>query len=142
MRNRRQFIKSIAAGMAVCGAIGDAAAQTRREVLVGGKRVKVVDIHAHATFPEGADLVKDGPLARFARGRALGPDRIQELDKRGIDVQVIEVNTFWWYEANRDLATKIVQAHDEGLAKWCTAHKARFVAFTSPALQFPDLAVE
>jgi aminocarboxymuconate-semialdehyde decarboxylase len=143
MRNRREFLKSIAAGVAVCGATGDVAAQTRREVRVGGRRVKVVDIHAHATFPEVADLIKDGPLARFGRAaRALGPDRIQELDKRGIDVQVVEVNTFWWYEANRDLATKIVQTHDEGLAKWCAAHKDRFVAFTSPALQFPDLAVE
>src|SRR5690349_9898942 len=104
MRNRREFIRSMAAGMAVCGALGDAAAQTRREVRVGGKRVKVIDIHAHATFPEVAGVIKDGPLMRFARtARALGPDRIQELDKRGIDIQVVEVNTFWWYEADRDL---------------------------------------
>jgi aminocarboxymuconate-semialdehyde decarboxylase len=64
------------------------------------------------------------------------------LDKRGIDIQIVEVNTFWWYTADRDLAAKIVQVHDEGLAKWCAAHADRFVAFTSPALQFPDLAVE
>ena len=158
MRNRREFINVLAGGLAG-GAVGalvggaavpDAAAQTpqsgagaRREVRVGGKRVKVVDIHAHATFPEVADVIKDGPLARFARGaRALGPDRVQELDKRGIDVQVVEVNTFWWYQADRDLATKIVETHDAGLAKWCAAHADRFVAFTSPALQFPELAAE
>ncbi|HEY7336832.1 MAG TPA: amidohydrolase family protein, partial [Bryobacteraceae bacterium] len=143
MRNRRQFIQGLAAGMAACGVLRDARAQVRREVRVGGKRVKVVDIHAHATFPEVADVIKEGPLMRFARtARALGPDRIQELDKRGIDIQVVEVNTFWWYDADRDLASKIVQTHDEGLAKWCAAHQDRFIAFTSPALQFPDLAVE
>src|SRR5580692_9605686 len=133
MRNRREFIKGLGVAGALVrgGALVDAAAQTtksgpvtRREVRVGGKRVKVVDVHAHATFAEIADVVKDGPLAKFARNgvRPLGPDRIQELDKRGIDVQAIDVNVFWWYQADRDLAAKIVQTHDEGLTKWCAAH--------------------
>ena len=153
MRNRREFFKGIAraAGALGGGALVNLGAQTprsgapggRREVRVGGKRVKVVDIHAHATFPEVGDVIKDGPLARFARGaRALGQDRIQELDKRGIDVQVVEVNTFWWYQADRDLATKIVETHDAGLSKWVAAHSDRFVAFSSPALQFPELAAD
>jgi aminocarboxymuconate-semialdehyde decarboxylase len=147
MRNRREFIGGLAGGLAGVlvggGALVDA--QTpRREVRVAGKRVKVVDVHGHANIAEVADLVKTGPLARFARagGRVLGPDRIQELDKRGIDVQVLDVNIFWWYQADRDLAAKIVQTQDEGLSKWCAAHADRFVAFTSPALQFPDLAAE
>src|SRR5712692_1186133 len=110
MRNRREFIKALA-GAAAGASV--APAQTRREVRVGGKRVKVVDVHAHAVFPEVADVVKDGPLARFARGgRALGQDRIQELDKRGIDIQAVECNIFWWYQADRDLATKIVETQD------------------------------
>lgn len=140
MPNRREFLQSVGGALLAAGAVS--AQGTRREVRVGGKRVKVVDIHAHANFPEVADVIKDGPLKRFARGKPLGPDRIQDLDKRGIDVQVVDVNTFWWYQADRDLAAKIVQVHDEGLAKWCEAHADRFVAFTSPALQFPDLAVE
>lgn len=146
MRNRRQFIQGLAGGIAAASLGAQTrrggGAGTRREVRVGGKRVKVVDIHAHANFPEVADVIKGGPLAQFVRGRPLGPDRIQELDKRGIDVQVVEVNTFWWYEADRDLAAKIVETHDNGLARWCEAHADRFIAFTSPALQFPDLAVE
>lgn len=140
MPNRREFLQTAGGALLAAGAVS--AQGARRKVRVGGKRVKVVDIHAHANFPEVAEVIKDGPLKRFARGRPLGPDRIQELDKRGIDVQVIDVNTFWWYQADRDLAAKIVQVHDEGLAKWCEAHADRFVAFTSPALQFPDLAVE
>ena len=31
---------------------------------------------------------------------------------------------------------------DQGIAEWCKAHPQRFVALTSPALQFPDLAAE
>jgi aminocarboxymuconate-semialdehyde decarboxylase len=152
MRNRREFIKGLglAGAVAAGGALVDVAAQTpksggsatRREVKVGGKRVKVVDVHAHAIFPEVADLLKDTPLSRFGRGKPLGPDRIQEMDKRGIDVQALDVNTFWWYPADRDLATKIVETHDQGLVKWCAAHPDRFVALHSPALQFPELAAE
>ncbi|HUA17182.1 MAG TPA: amidohydrolase family protein [Bryobacteraceae bacterium] len=147
-RNRREFLRNLAAGAMVGAAFRNASAQepggaaARREVRVGGKRVKVVDVHAHANFPEVADVVKDGPLARFARGRPLGPDRLRELDKRGIDVQALSVNVYWWYEADRDLAAKIIQTHDEGLAKWCAAHPDRFVGLSSPALQFPDLAAE
>jgi aminocarboxymuconate-semialdehyde decarboxylase len=152
MRNRREFIKNVAgaaAGAYLAGRGLAIAAQSpqagspapRREVRVAGKRVRVVDVHAHTTFPEVAAVVKGTPLERNAQGaRALGPDRIQEMDKRGIDVQALDVNTFWWYAADRDLATKIVQVHDEGLAKLCKEHPDRFVAFTSPALQFPDLA--
>jgi aminocarboxymuconate-semialdehyde decarboxylase len=149
MLNRRRFIQQtshfVGAALAGYSTLGKGAAQTpRREVRVGGKRVKVVDVHAHAVFPEVAELLKDGPLARAARGggRALGPDRIQEMDKRGIDVQAVDVNTFWWYSADRDLAAKIVDTHNAGLAKWCEAHSDRFVALTSPALQFPDLAAQ
>ena len=156
MRNRREFFQGLAGGAAGVliggGAFTDAAAQTaqsgapvaRREVRVGTRRVKVVDVHAHANFAEVADVIKDGPLARFARagGRPLGRDRIQEMDKRGIDVQAVDVNTFWWYQADRDLATKIVETHDAGLSKWCATYPDRFVALTSPALQFPSLAAE
>ena len=169
MGNRREFIKTVAsatAGMLITGrGLMDAGAQAaqgrggrggqgqptadsgpvvRREVRVGSKKVKVIDVHAHATFPEVADVVKGTALARNAQGggRALGQDRINELDKRGIDIQVLDINAFWWYAADRDLATKIVDVHDKGLAAWVNAHHDRFAALTSPALQFPDLAAQ
>jgi aminocarboxymuconate-semialdehyde decarboxylase len=155
MANRREFLKTVAgatAGMLVAdrALLGgmpqapEASASTKREVRVGGRRVKVIDVHAHATIPEVADVVKGTPLARAAQagGRGLGPDRLKEMDRRGIDVQALSINTYWWYAADRDLATKIVQVQDEGLSKWCSAHADRFVSFTSPALQFPDLAAE
>ena len=41
---------------------------------------------------------------------------------------------------NASLAGRIVQAQNEGLAKWVSAHPDRFVALASVALQHPDLA--
>lgn len=168
MPNRRDFIRGVAgvtAGMLAAGrGLLDAMAQPRqdrgqgrgqgqaeasdasvvhRDVRVGGKRVKVIDVHAHATIPEIAEVVKGTPLERYAQGgRALGPDRIRELDKRGIDIQVLDINAFWWYAADRDLAAKIVDVHDRGLAAWCNSNHDRFLALTSPTLQFPDLAAQ
>src|SRR6266436_6083664 len=128
MPNRRDFIRSVAGTTVGVLATGrgflDAAQPvqgrgqgqprqsadapvTHRDVRLGGKRVKVIDVHAHATIPEVADVVKGTPLARYAQGgRALGPERIQELDKRGIDIQVLDINTFWWYAADPDLAAQ------------------------------------
>ena len=176
MPNRRDFLKGVAgatAGLWVANhtLTGEALAQNqeqgqgrggrgggarqeeapsgpvvRREVRVGNKRVKVIDVHAHASFPEVADVVKGTPAERFARGgggRPMGDDRIRELDKRGIDIQVLDINMFWWYGVtDRDLAAKIVDVQDKGLAAWCGAHKDRFAALTSPTLQFPDLAAQ
>ncbi len=154
MANRREFLKGIAgatAGMLVTARLArsfspapQANAATRRIVTVAGKRVKVIDVHAHCEFPETAEVVKGTPLAKYAdTGRLfLGPARVQQLDRLGIDVQVLDVNDFWWYSADRDLATKVVNTHNEGLAAWCAKYPDRFVALTSPALQFPELAAQ
>jgi len=64
------------------------------------------------------------------------------MDARGIDVQVISINQYWWYNADRDLAAKIVRVHDEGVSAWCKAHSERFVGLTSVALQHPELAAD
>jgi aminocarboxymuconate-semialdehyde decarboxylase len=158
MMNRRRFVKCLAGAAAGAlvgegtprrGAAGQpsAAPVRRRDVVVGGRRIKVVDVHAHCVVPAVADLIKGTPLASTVRiptsgPNVLGPDRIRILDQRGIDVQVLSINGYWWYRADRDLAREIVRVHDEALAAWCAAHPGRFVALTSVALQYPDLAVE
>jgi aminocarboxymuconate-semialdehyde decarboxylase len=158
MRNRRDFLKTVAgatAGMFVTGReFADAALQApqaspakRREVYIGGRRVKVVDMHAHCVVPEVWDVVKDTKFASSANNRArgpnvMGPERLRSLDERGIDVQVLSINGFWFYAAERDLASQIVKVHDEKLSEWCKAHPDRYVALSSVALQFPDLAAE
>jgi aminocarboxymuconate-semialdehyde decarboxylase len=96
--------------------------------------------------PEVEAVVRGTALASNAGqgpgALVLGPGRLQTLDERGIDVQVLSINGFWWYEADRALARQIVRVHDEKLAEWCAAHSDRFVALTSVALQYPDLAAE
>jgi aminocarboxymuconate-semialdehyde decarboxylase len=64
------------------------------------------------------------------------------MDQQGVDVQALSINGYWWYEADRDLARRIVGAQNEGLAEWVARHPDRFVALASVALQHPDLAAE
>ena len=110
---------------------------------IGGRRVRVVDIHAHATVPEVDPVVKGTEWAKQGGGRPLGPDRIALIDKQGIDVQVLSINGFWWWEVkDRDLANRIVRAQNEGLAKFVAQYPDRFVAMASSSLQFPDLAAQ
>jgi aminocarboxymuconate-semialdehyde decarboxylase len=142
MVTRRDFVKTLAGTTA---AFYVQTPPAPRQITLGGKRVRVVDVHAHCTVPGVAELLKGTPLesrAADAGGRALGPDRIALIDRQGIDVQALSINGFWWYAADRELARQIVQAQNEGLAKWVAAHPDRFVAFASVALQHPDLAAE
>ena len=113
MPNRRDFIGRLAgasAGMFI-GSRGLAetafaiqTAPARRRASIGGRRVTVVDVHAHCFVPEVFEVVKDTPLAANAKNNltgaiALGPgtaERLQYMDKEGIDVQAINVNA-WGY---------------------------------------------
>ncbi|MSO81941.1 MAG: amidohydrolase [Acidobacteria bacterium] len=148
MPNRRDFFKRVAgatAGAYVVGRGGDADAQApaaRRQAMIGGRRVRVVDVHAHCDMPLGA-IVKGTPFENQAGGETGLDDRLAGMDKAGIDVQGLSINGFWWYEAkDRGLARAICNAQNEGLATWVRAHSDRFVAMASVPLQFPDLAAE
>jgi len=158
MRNRRDFLKTVAGattGMFLTGRAfagselqgGAAAPGKRREVSIGGRRVKVVDVHAHCQIPEVWDIVKDSNLASIVTGpprgqMIMGPDRIQWLDDHGIDVQLLTINPYWYYGADRELAERIVKLQDEKVAEWCASHSDRYVAMSAVALQFPDLAAQ
>src|SRR6185295_4067681 len=92
----------------------------RREVRVGGKRIKTVDMHAHCFMPEVVDLLRDRDpaLAQTARGTlatqtlVLGDQRLRDMDAQGIDVQVINVNA-WAYGAERGLARELIRLQNE-----------------------------
>jgi len=143
--NRREFVKTVAgATVALCAGERVMRAQTpaaRRQVSVAGKRVKVIDVHAHWDMPLG-DVVKGTP---YEKDRATGPgldDRIAAMDKLGVDVEAISVNDFWWWEIkDQGLARAICNKHNETLAAWSRQHPDRFVGMASIPLQFPDVAV-
>jgi len=114
----------------------------RRQVVVGGKRVKTIDVHAHCVVPEAMALLGRKPTEHRGPGiEEVGPRRIREMDEQGIDVEALSINPFW-YRAERDVAEQIVKLQNERLAQFCAANPERFVAFASVALQFPDLAVQ
>jgi aminocarboxymuconate-semialdehyde decarboxylase len=150
--NRRDFLAGV--GRAAIGAsalvAATAAAQSartasaaRKTVRVGGRAVPVVDMHAHCIFPDVGRVAGANPAPTIIpEALTLGPHRLAAMDERGIDVQVLSINQYWWYSAERDEARRIVALHDEGLAAWCALHSERFVALTSVALQHPDLAAE
>lgn len=148
MLNRRDFLRTVggtATGAFMMTRLRDALAQSsRREVFVGGQRATTVDIHAHCVFPEVTDLLTGTQFSDvgFAPWQTLGPERLDSMNQLGIDYQALSINRYWWYGADRTLAADVVRLHDENLASWVNEHPDRFVALTSPALQYPELAAE
>src|SRR5208282_628064 len=141
--NRRDLLGGIAGTMAGaaftgCGFVGAAAAQQRRrEVVVNGKRVRTVDMHAHCHIPDALALI--GQKVRFP-ALVIGPDRIKAMDAQGIDIEALSINPNFWDKAERDLQARIVKLQNEKLAEICANEPERFVALASVALQYPDLA--
>jgi aminocarboxymuconate-semialdehyde decarboxylase len=148
VNTRREFIEESAgavAGIAFvgCNVASAAAAQAqprRREVVVSGRRVKTVDVHAHCSVPEAMALMnrKVSPETLLM---SKASDRIRAMDEQGIDVEALSINPYW-YKADRDLARQLIRIQNEKLAEACAANPDRFVAFASVALQHPDLAAE
>src|SRR3989338_1355475 len=80
-------------------------ASRRREVKVGGKRVKTIDVHAHCVIPEAMALLGLNLADQRGPGIAeVGERRIREMDEQGIDMEALSINP-QWYRAERDLVT-------------------------------------
>src|SRR6185503_13727702 len=155
MPNRRDFIGRLAgatAGMYIGSrGLADAAqtAAARRRASIGGRRVTVIDVHAHCFVPEVWEVVKDTPLAASAKNNltgaiALGPgtaERLQYMDKEGIDIQAINVNA-WGYSAERALARDMIAVQNEKIAAAVAKNPDRFVGMAALSLQHPDLAAD
>ncbi|MEQ1579545.1 MAG: amidohydrolase family protein [Steroidobacteraceae bacterium] len=155
MASRRQVLQALATGTAGMALLGGglaatssralAAAPARRQVSIGGKRVRVFDVHGHCVFPDVATLVANTPLATTlddlvkTPGLVMGPERLAYLDKEGIDTQVLSINS-WWYGTDEPVAREIVRIQNEKIAAWCAARPDRFVGLATVALQFPELA--
>jgi predicted TIM-barrel fold metal-dependent hydrolase len=126
---------------------------TRRPIVVGGRRVRTIDMHAHVFIEDAWPLVKDFPqvdraMANLgASAMAIDPAtldrRFREMDRQGIDVHVISVHpSQFLYFLEPALAARVVRMQNEKIAELVTAHKDRFVGFGNVSLQQPDLAVQ
>jgi len=157
MLNRRGFLRYAAAASAgvVCVGCGlghafgqPAGAPRRREITVGGRRVKTVDVHAHCAVPAVLDVVKGTQFEERGRrqlegnlGFPVNAQRVADMDNDGIDVQVLSINAFW-YAADRDLARRMFDVQSEKLAEMCQVIPGRFLGYAPVSLQFPELAAE
>ncbi len=123
----------------------------KRPVVINGKRMLTIDIHAHCQVDAIWPLVKDvladefegenpfrrGPLYEMSDI----PARLREMDAMGIDVQVLSLNTtqiLTW--AGRELAEESVAIQNQALTDMVKSYPDRFVAVGTVALQFPELA--
>ena len=145
MLNRRQFLTASATGMAACALGGGAAAfqrnaqGARREVSVAGRRVKTIDVHCHFVIPGIMELL--GQTTPANARLIIGPERVREMDRQGIDVEALSINPFW-YAADRDLAGRLIRMQNEQLAAVCATYPDRLVGLATVALQHPDLAAQ
>ena len=115
-------------------------AHRRWEVVIAGKRIKTVDVHAHCIVPDAAKLINH-PLEAPALLWSNVGDRLAHMDKSGVDVEALSINPFW-YRAERDAAEQLIRVQNETLVEFCAGHPDRFVGFATAALQFPDLAAQ
>jgi aminocarboxymuconate-semialdehyde decarboxylase len=154
MPNRRDFLKDVAgvAGLVFIGCrLADGSGRARQPgkaakhapVMIRGRRIRTVDIHAHCAVVEASELLKKqqtGQQATLLEGQGLA-DRLKTMDAQGIDMEVLSINPNW-YDIDRDLAIRVISVQNESMAQFCTTHSDRFTAFATVALQFPDLAAE
>jgi len=112
----------------------------RREVVVAGKRVKTVDIHAHCCVPKAMAVIKH-PLEAPGLLMEDTSTRIAAMDSQGIDVECLSINPYW-YRAGKDEAAEVIRLQNETLVEFCAKQPDRFVAFATAALQHPELAAE
>ena len=165
--NRREFLKgALAVGAGItfvgCSSRYDVTASMQvardpdtlasdfpRPVVVNGKRMLTVDIHAHTEVADVWPLI-EGHLALNGENPYLPNPltaatdvavRLAAMDATGIDVQALSISVgqyFHW--ADRDLAEKIIRVQNEKLSEVCAAHPERFVPIGAVALQHPTLA--
>jgi predicted TIM-barrel fold metal-dependent hydrolase len=179
MTTRRHFMRGAASGIVFCscgmkafaqslssartggGDAGDNPALNYKHpdfgkkhapVMISGRRIKTIDVHAHCFFHETVVMagpgvsvngaVKGGPQFYIPNSDADAVAwRLGNMDAKGVDMEVLSINPFW-YGKTREVAEEIVRINNTKLAELCAAHPTRFSAFASVALQHPDLAVQ
>jgi aminocarboxymuconate-semialdehyde decarboxylase len=157
-RSRRALLKgTLAAGIATCscgsGFAQQAAAPSRGPTLIGGRRVRTIDMHAHLLVPEVYALIEgyeqaESDIGAFLRS-PMAPrlqsidERLATMDRQGIDVQALTLHFQHQHDwADRDLASAIVELLNEQMAEEVARHPDRLVGLGVVSLQHPDLAAQ
>jgi predicted TIM-barrel fold metal-dependent hydrolase len=163
---RRLFLnRALGAGVTFCscGLLDAAHAQLshkhprlgtpRAPLMHQGQRVRTIDTHVHCYFQDAIDLMGDqakgvlppvkGVPEHFipVSQPAAVTERINTMDARGVDMEVLSINPFW-YRQPREQSAAIVRLNNERLGELRAAHPKRFAAFAGLSLHHPDLAVQ
>jgi len=162
---RRDFIQQTAsvAGLsfvgcglgAISGCAEELHGSERSPLVVNGKKMRTIDIHAHSYVHDVWPLVEEHEDLSYLMSVINTPPlqnkldinnvdfRLQQMDEQGIDIQAVSLHVGQYHHwADRDLATEIVNIQNNKIAELCAAHPERFVGLGAVALQHPDLAVE
>src|SRR5215472_1161227 len=67
----------------------------RREVVVNGKRVKTIDVHAHCCVPKAMAVINH-PLEAPGLLMEDTSTRIAAMDAQSIDVEALSINPYWY----------------------------------------------
>jgi aminocarboxymuconate-semialdehyde decarboxylase len=152
MSTRRNFLKGAGAGLVFCGcgipmAAHAQGAPARLPVMVKGKRLKIIDTHAHCLFQAAIDLSGEKLDAVQPKVRGVSQlfftveERLKEMDDMAVDMEILSINPYW-YRKERDVAEAVTNLQNEKLAELSAEKPDRFGAFASLALQYPDLAAQ
>jgi aminocarboxymuconate-semialdehyde decarboxylase len=154
-QTRRDFLRTAAAaGVAICGcnwADAQEGGARRGPVIVGGRRLRTIDMHAHLLVPEVWPLLEgreraESDIGAFLRSPIAArltsiDDRLAAMDRQGIDIQVLTLHFQHQHDwADRDLASAYVKVLNEQMAEEVAAHPDRLVGLGAVSLQHPDLA--
>jgi aminocarboxymuconate-semialdehyde decarboxylase len=119
MTTRRHFLRAgtatVATGIVFCGCgllHGARAQQPVRQklpVMVNGKRVKTIDVHAHCHFREAGALLGEegiklqvGPINGASETFIDVDQRLAAMDSQAVDMEVLSINPFWYGRADRE----------------------------------------
>ena len=118
-----------------------------------------IDVHGHY-FPPAYLDVFERAYANPANDRELGVKkildnkirptrtmyeidlRLADMDRAGVDVQVLSVSIPFTYHADRAIAVAMAQAVNDGTAEACRKHPTRFKGFASLPLPHVDAALD
>jgi aminocarboxymuconate-semialdehyde decarboxylase len=115
-------------------------------VVIEGRRVKTIDVHAHCYVPEALALLGAEanavlpPVKGVKEHFIVVADRLAAMDAMRIDMEILSINPFW-YRRERGITERIVRIQNEKMAELCAVSPQRLGAFASLPMQFPDAAV-
>jgi aminocarboxymuconate-semialdehyde decarboxylase len=119
-----------------------------RMTTVGGKRVRVIDVHAHVAVADSLEIVKGTPAEKAVLNQLTSRDsiflddkRLEDMDANGIDIAAVSVNSYW-DRMDKSTETRLLDTQNARLAELSGAAPDRFQAFASVAMQYPDVAVK